>query len=256
MPARNGSCGGREARRTALSQATIERSSSHRPRELRTDPEDTPRKPTSDPNRAVVKALSQHARYAGVGLQFARNVPFDRVARLVARREARHVAVALVGGHLPRRGWRVLLAGAPAEPDRAEPRQPSAARLRMRPLTPFLLALPLGLLGTALGAFYLGGASGHRRARRRPLGARLRRARRAGRAAALRRQECLPRAALRLPGQALRLARRHGALPFVLEPRGIDPAATVLAFLAGVLLASAGAWLGALRAAAPEAAPR
>jgi hypothetical protein len=125
----------------------------------------------------------------------------------------------------------------------------------MRPLTPFILALPLGLLGTALGAFYLGGDSGAGVL--------------AGGLSGLGFGALVALAERRLFGgkNAFHgllfafLAKLFALLAvtvlfLVLEPRGIDPAATVLAFLAGVLLASAGAWLGALRAAAPEAAPR
>lgn len=124
----------------------------------------------------------------------------------------------------------------------------------MRPLS-YLLALPLALLGTALGAWYLGGAEGTGVL--------------AGGLSGLGFGALVALAERRLFAgknafngllfgflaklEAL-LAVAVGFL--VLEPEGIDPAAFVLAFLAGVLLASAGGWLGALRAAPPEAASR
>lgn len=112
----------------------------------------------------------------------------------------------------------------------------------MKPLTPHLLAL----LGTALGAWYLGGAAG--------VGVL------AGGLAGLGFGALVALAERRLFagknafhgllfGFLAKLVALLAAtvLFLVLEPEGIDPAAFVLAFLAGVLLATAGTWLGQLR---------
>jgi hypothetical protein len=121
----------------------------------------------------------------------------------------------------------------------------------MKPLTPHLLALP----GAALGAWYLGGAAGAGVL--------------AGACAGLGYGALVALAERRLfAGRnafngllfaflAKLLALLAATVLFlVLEPEGIDPAAFVLAFLAGVLLASAGTWLAALRRTPSEAASR
>jgi len=121
----------------------------------------------------------------------------------------------------------------------------------MKPLSPHFLAL----LGAALGGWYLGGAEG--------IGVL------AGGLAGVGFGALVELAERRLfAGKdafngllfgflAKLLALLATTVLFlVLEPEGIDPAAFVLAFLGGVLLASAGTWLGVLRRTPSEAVGR